>query len=137
MSDPQDRAEALDDDRIGQEYPPEDPVGVDEYGITPAEERYDEPLEERIEREEPDPLLDELEGRRPAPPSTDDRRVEVQPITTEAESIRDDEKDLVADAVEPVEHGTDPIGEVPDRDASTQDRTPPPAEEAALRVEEP
>jgi hypothetical protein len=36
-------------------------LGVEDYGTTAAEERYDEPLEERLNREEPDdlPLQDE------------------------------------------------------------------------------
>jgi hypothetical protein len=66
--DPQDQAEALDDDELGGDYPPEEPLGVEEYGTTPAEERYDEPLDERVLREEP-------EGARPdgaADPSAGD-----------------------------------------------------------------
>jgi hypothetical protein len=53
-TDPQDEAEALDDDRLDGEYPPESPLGVDAYGTTGAEERWDEPLAERVAREEPD-----------------------------------------------------------------------------------
>ena len=52
----QNRAEDLDEDKIGGDFPPEAPLGVDEYGTTPAEEAWDEPLEERIAREEPDVL---------------------------------------------------------------------------------
>ena len=58
-SDPQDEAEAVDSDKLGDEYPPEEPLGVDEYGTTAAEERVDEPLEERVAREEPDVLVPE------------------------------------------------------------------------------
>lgn len=53
MSDQQ-RAEDLDEDKIGGEYPPERPLGVEEYGTTAAEEAWDEPLEERLAREEPE-----------------------------------------------------------------------------------
>ncbi len=52
--DEQDRAEALDDDKQPAEYPPEEPLGVDEYGTTAAEERWEEPLAERLAREEPE-----------------------------------------------------------------------------------
>jgi hypothetical protein len=136
MSDPQDTAEALDDDRIGEEFPAEEPTAVDEYGVTGAEQRWDEPLEERVEREEPDPLVEELEGREP--PAVDDRehRVEARPFAGEADAIRDDEKDAVADAVVG-DHGDDPVGEVTDRTATAAERTPEPAEEAALHIEEP
>jgi hypothetical protein len=56
-ADPQDQAEALDDDRLAGEYPPEEPLGVEDYGTTAAEERWDEPLAERVRREEPDDSL--------------------------------------------------------------------------------
>lgn len=62
MSDSQDRAEQLDDDKMAMtdtpvedlEYPPDEPMGVDAYGTTAAEERVDEPLDERVAREVPD-----------------------------------------------------------------------------------
>jgi hypothetical protein len=65
-NDPQDVAEGLDpevlpeyDDPAGNlRYPAERPVGVNEYGLTAAEERVDEPLAERVEREVDDPATD-------------------------------------------------------------------------------
>jgi len=69
--DEQDRAEALDEseivlDEFGQDlndgamddYPPDRLQGANEYGITPQEERIDEPLAERAWREEPDPAAE-------------------------------------------------------------------------------
>lgn len=53
-TDSQSQAEGLDHDRIAGEYPPEQPLGVEDYGTTVAEERVDEPLEERLWREEPE-----------------------------------------------------------------------------------
>lgn len=50
----EDVSEVVDDDRLPEEYPPDEPLGVDEYGITRAESRVDEPLDERIMREEPE-----------------------------------------------------------------------------------
>jgi hypothetical protein len=50
----QDQVEALDDDKLPPEYPPEEPLAVDGYGTTLAEERAPEPLAERVRREEPD-----------------------------------------------------------------------------------
>ncbi|MEY2420327.1 MAG: hypothetical protein QOI95_394 [Acidimicrobiaceae bacterium] len=64
IDDPQDEAEALDDDELAgaREFPPERPFVVDDYGTTPGEERVPEPLEEFVRREQPDrirPLDDE------------------------------------------------------------------------------
>jgi hypothetical protein len=64
-----DVSELLDEDALPSEFPLDDPIGVDQYGTTPQEERVDEPLEERILREEaeerpsdrPVLLLDETE----------------------------------------------------------------------------
>lgn len=42
------------DEALGGGTPPERPLGVEDYGTTAAEERWDEPLAERIAREEPD-----------------------------------------------------------------------------------
>src|SRR3954447_10012046 len=53
-SDEQDRAEGLDDDKIGDEFPPDQPLGVDTYGTTAAEERAGEPIVEALAREVPD-----------------------------------------------------------------------------------
>ena len=70
-SDAQDRAEALDSDRlpgdhddpdIEPEYPLDELIGAEDYGLTSAEEEIDEPLAERIARESPDPLVVELES---------------------------------------------------------------------------
>ena len=64
---PLDATEALDPDEIGDdpagdlEYPPGRFQGVNQYGVTPGEERTDEPLDERISRETPEPLLEEME----------------------------------------------------------------------------
>lgn len=48
-------AEAIDEDEVDDvEFPPDAPMGVEDYGVTGAEERIDEPLEERVAREVPD-----------------------------------------------------------------------------------
>lgn len=64
----EDQPPGLEDDynQVEGMMPPRDyPVGVEEFGITPAEERQDEPLAVRVTREEPDvmPLDDEPLGR--------------------------------------------------------------------------
>jgi hypothetical protein len=52
----QDLSEHLDDDKLGGDFPPDEPLGVEEYGITNHEQRYPEPIAERVEREIPDDL---------------------------------------------------------------------------------
>jgi hypothetical protein len=47
-----DVSELLDEDALPPEYPPDRPLGANQYGTTPQEERIDEPLEERTRREE-------------------------------------------------------------------------------------
>lgn len=53
----QDMSEHLDDDKLGGDFPPDEPVGVEEYGITNHEQRFPEPIAERVEREIPDDLV--------------------------------------------------------------------------------
>jgi len=51
--DPQDLAEAFDADKIDDEdFPPERPLGVDEFGTTQAEEDRGESLDRRLRRED-------------------------------------------------------------------------------------
>ncbi len=66
--DEQDRSEALDGDELPGDaddpdtsYPLEQLLGADQYGLSAAEEEIDEPLEERVAREDPDPLAVELD----------------------------------------------------------------------------
>ncbi|MGH3738289.1 MAG: DUF5709 domain-containing protein [Micromonosporaceae bacterium] len=61
--------------------PGDEPMGVDEYGTTPAEARHGEPLSGRLNREEPDTAR---------PPESGDRIVEPD------EGVREDvDKDMV------------------------------------------
>lgn len=122
MADEQRKAEALDDDHIGEEYPPDEPLGVEDYGTTGAEQRIPEPLDERVLRDEPDVLP----GEQPL----------VVPTVDEDEARLDTEKDLVAEAaVHDVDTPEDPSGETGDRTATAADRAPAPAEEAAMHLE--
>ncbi|MGV3760028.1 MAG: hypothetical protein ACO1PW_10885 [Actinomycetota bacterium] len=107
MSDPQERAEALDADKIDADYPPEEPLGVDQAEVTPLGERTDESFEERDARHQVAP---------------DDERPVVQPYHEADEDILDEEAQAVAEAEEgPQDPESDPV--------------PAPAEEAALHVE--
>lgn len=109
MSDPQDRAEALDADKLTDEYPPDEPMGVDEPEVTPHGESTSESFEERDERMEAEPDADEEV---------------IQPYSEVSEDVLDVEPQAVAEA--------NPEG----RDPAT-DSAPPAAEEAAMHIEEP
>lgn len=67
MPDDDNLSELLDDDKLPDSYPPDEPLGVNQYGITAAEEEIDEPLEERVTREVPDdmPTFEDSEEGRP------------------------------------------------------------------------
>jgi hypothetical protein len=123
-----DRSEAVDTDKLSDEYPPDELLASDDYGVTSAEQRFDEPLDERVRRERP-----EASG-----PDAADARSErvVQPV----DQGGPDEEDLVAEAVEDPDVRDRPpddevTGDETTRDVATE-RVPPPAEEVALHVEE-
>jgi hypothetical protein len=104
MADQQDRAEALDDDKLGGEYPPDNPIGVDD---PTRDDQIRDSFEDRGLREDPD-------GERVGNLTLADLDRGASP---------DEEKDLVADAVEP------------EGDPLPNDRVPPPPEEAAVHTE--
>ncbi len=52
MPDDDNLSELLDDDKLPAEYPPDEPLGVDEDELTVRGQQTDEPLEERVQREE-------------------------------------------------------------------------------------
>lgn len=54
MPDDDNLSELLDDDKLPGEYPPDEPFGVDEDELTVRGQQTDEPLEERVRREEPE-----------------------------------------------------------------------------------
>lgn len=54
MSDDPNLSELLDDDKLSSPYPPDEPFGVTEDELTVRGGQTDEPLEERVAREEPD-----------------------------------------------------------------------------------
>ncbi|MDP9006805.1 MAG: hypothetical protein M3N15_07820 [Actinomycetota bacterium] len=54
MPDDANLSELLDDDKLPAEYPPDEPLGVFEDELTVRGQQTDEPLEERVLREEPE-----------------------------------------------------------------------------------
>jgi hypothetical protein len=93
--------------------PPRDhPQGVEEFGITAAEERGDEPLADRVLREEPD--FDEGDVARAADDAIEGQLVDAGSADVEG---LDDEKDVVATEV-----------------SGDDERIAPSAEEAAMHI---
>ncbi|HSL56469.1 MAG TPA: hypothetical protein VK866_01375 [Acidimicrobiales bacterium] len=128
MSDPQDRSEALDDDKLAGEYPPDRPLGAESYGTTPGEERVDEPLADRVAREEPED----------APPS--DRPV--APLVGD-DVLDDREEQMIAAEARPgsgpgaIEPNDPAAGDPTRRDVATEHEAGLSAEEAAVHETEP
>src|SRR4051794_35436284 len=115
-ADEQGRAELLDDDKLpDEEFPPEQPMGVDVYGTTAAEERAGEPLAEAWSRQ----LADVPEGARAADAAVNEVLLEDGAVDDivgselELDALREDERDIAQE-----------------KEGAT------PAEEAALHIEE-
>lgn len=125
VADEQDRAELLDDDKQGDDYPPEEPFGLDDYGTTAAEELYKEPLAERLEREEPDGI---------PPPDTGVRLVQPdQGMGTDTEAQEVASLDT-ADPDLPAMRAWDPDAGSSPRDTATEREAGLSAEEDAVHV---
>ncbi len=82
MSDPQDKAEALDEEELATDVAPDRPLGVEDYGTTAQEQRIQEPLEERVRREVPD-------GTSGAPPAGEEGALADDDRFTGDETTRD------------------------------------------------
>jgi len=128
-------SEELDDDKLGTDYPPDEPLGVEEYGLTPQEERIQEPIAERVEREEPD--FDERpEGSLAGEPDLVGR------LVAPDEGVHvDDEAAAIATAVDGIDGHDMPVGDVGTGDSTTYDVATEmvpelSAEEAAIHVRE-
>lgn len=131
VDDEQDVAEALDDDELSGEYPPDRPLGVDDDGVTGLEQLGGESVAERDDRTEP-----EVWERDRAPASETGPQLEGEP---EPGTV-DDEKDLVAPPYPqedpgPLGEGDDFTGDETTRDVATE-RSPEAAEDAAVRIDD-
>lgn len=123
-----DRSELLDDDTLPPEYPPERPLGATQYGTTPQEERVDEPIEERVLREEDE----ELPGDQPVVLLDETADGDAEGLDLDAGETGDA---ILGEAGDAVGSGADTgpgLGTPPSELAS--DRVPLSAEEAAVHV---
>lgn len=131
MSDDPNLSELLDDDKLPPVYPPDPPSGVLEDELTVRGQETDEPLEERVLREEPD---------FPMAMSPDDEPVGtlVGPEGGEGPVLT---KENVAYAVDPGLAGDDQLdagdfasGDITTGDVATERVGELPAEEAAVHL---
>lgn len=90
MPDDANLSELLDDDKLPAEYPPDEPLGVDEEELTVRGQQTDEPLEERLQREEPEVSANDRQDDEPVGPL----------VAPEGEEGLDLTKESVASAVE-------------------------------------
>lgn len=105
----EDLSEVLDADKLAGNYPPDQPAGSFDYGITPQEQRVPEPIAERVKRENPEQAFVGEEG-------TVGRLVEPD------EGINPDtEADAVARDVDRVADHDRPVGDVGTGDTTTYD----------------
>lgn len=131
MTDPdQDIAEALDEDELSEEFPPEQPLAAQDQGVTGLEQLGGESVADRDARTEPD-----VWERRQAP----SERGPVLEGDPEPGAV-DEEKDLVAPPVPHDESGVLSPDDGFSGDETTRDfaaeRVPSPAEEAAVRLDD-
>lgn len=107
----EDLSEVLDEDKLagGGNFPPDQPVGSFDYGVTPQEQRVQEPIAERVQREKPEQSFVGEEGR-------------VGRLVAPDEGINpDEEADAVARDVDAVAGHDLPVGDVGTGDTTTYD----------------
>jgi len=129
--DEQETAEELDDEELSGEYPPDEPLVVDDQGVTGFEQLGGESVADRDDRTEPEVW----ERTSPSPAETGPvLEGEPEPGTV------DDEKDLVAPPLpeeDPGALGPDDefTGDETTRDVANE-RSPAAAEDAAMRLDD-
>lgn len=122
-------SETLDDDHLTGEYPPEHPLGSTDYGVTPAEGRVQEPIDERVRREKPETST----------VGSSDRAGRL--VEPDEGTHTDTEAEAVASVVDQVAPHDRPVGDVGTGDVTSQETATEltqdlSAEEAAMRVQD-
>lgn len=124
-----DVSERLDDDKLPADFPPDEPLASNDYGVTPQEQRVPEPLDERVRREKPETaLVGEADG--------------TGRLVAPDEGRPPDEEDrLVANEATGVPAHDRPVGDVGTGDVTTSETATElerdvSAEEDAVRVRE-
>ena len=129
MSDDANLSELLDDDKLPAEYPPDEPLGVFEDELTVRGQQTDEPLEERVLREEPEvwetALADEPVGHLVEPEAGQGLDLTKEAVASAVDE-RPDAADLGADDTA--------TGDTTTRDVATERFDDLSAEEAAVHL---
>jgi hypothetical protein len=134
MADDPNLSELLDDDKLPAEYPPHEPTGVLDDELTVRGQQTDEPLEERIEREEPDlplpvPGEDRPVGRLVDPDEGGPDRT-AQSVASDVDEGWSQDRLEVADLAD----GGPAAGDTTTRDVATERVEELSAEEAAVHL---
>jgi hypothetical protein len=132
--DPDQSGEDFDDELLGDEFPPDEPLAVDDEGVTGVEQLGGESFAERDERTEPD-VWEQPVGAEGA-----DTGVE---LVGDDAGVPDVEKDLVGeragteqdDDQGPLAPDDEFSGDETTRDVATE-RVAPPAEDAAVHLDD-
>ncbi len=128
MPDDDNLSELLDDDKLPAEYPPDEPLGVDEEALTVRGQQTDEPIADRVEREEPDMLGgmdDDSVGPLVAPGGDEGIDLTKESVASEL-GAAPDRDDLDADDIA--------SGDNTLRDVATERVEPRSAEEEAMHI---
>lgn len=128
MPDDANLSELTDDDKLPADYPPDQPMGVDEEELTVRGEQTDEPLEERMRREQPDVAagaVDEPVSPLVAPEGGEGPDLTKETVATEA-GDGPDRGDLDADDIA--------TGDTTTRDVATERVDARTAEEQAVHL---
>lgn len=105
----EDLSEVLDDDKLAGDFPPDQPAGSFDYGVTPQEQRVQEPIAERVQREKPETSFVGEVGR------------VGRLVAPDAGTGPDDEAQAVASEVDRVPAHDRPVGDVGTGDSTTYD----------------
>jgi hypothetical protein len=135
MVDPDQRGEDFDDELLADEFPPDEPLAVEDEGVTGVEQLGGESVAERDERTEP-----EVWERQPD--DTDEAGADAGiELSADDAGVPDTEKDLVGERADadddqgPLAPDDDFSGDETTRDVATE-RVSPPAEDAAVHVDD-
>ena len=134
MVDPDQSGEDFDDELLADEFPPDEPLAVEDEGITGVEQLGGESVAERDERTEPE-VWERQAGDTGADAGTE--------LSADAAGVPDTEKDLVGERADsdadddqgPLAPDDDFSGDETTRDVATE-RVSPPAEDAAVHVDD-
>jgi hypothetical protein len=131
--DPDQTGEDFDDDLLADEFPPDEPLAIEDEGVTGVEQLGGESFAERDERTEPETWEQ---------PGVDETDTSVELVGDDA-GVLDAEKDLVGeragteqdDEQGPLAPDDEFSGDETTRDVATE-RVTPPAEDAAVHVDD-